>query len=163
MLKARSFDEIDRWLVNTPLEALNLSSGAVFRQQDHVFRRKHSVGWDASPLRELRREEDEAVLRSVDTSAAVRLPRDAWNRHGLDVELQAPCLAVPVCGDVLGAVAIVLFGPHENGNDIDQDECEMLSDLATGAAGGYERVAFVLLSKEVTELRASLATLKAAT
>jgi hypothetical protein len=163
MLKGRSFDEIDRLLVNTPLEMLDLSSGAVFRQQDHIFRREHSVGWDASPLRELRREEDDAVLRSIDTSAAVRLPRDAWNRPGLDVELQAPCLAVPVCDDALGAVAIVLFGPHENGNDIDQDECEMLNELATRAAAGYERVAFMLLSNEVTELRASLAALRAAT
>jgi hypothetical protein len=163
MLKARSFNEIDHLLVNTPLEALNLSSGAVFRQQDHVFRREHSVGWDASPLRELRREEDEAVLRSIDTSATVRLPRDVWNRPGLDMELQAPCLAVPVCSDALGAVAIVLFGPHENGNDIDQDECEMLSELATRGAAGYERVAFVLLNNEVTELRAGLAALRAAT
>jgi len=163
MLKARSFDEIDRLLVDTPLEALNLSSGAVFRQQDHVFRREYSVGWDASPLRELRREEDDAVLRSIDSSASVRLPRDAWNRHGLDVELRAPCLAVPVCGDVLGAVAIVLFGPHDNGNDIDEDECEMLSKFATRAAAGYERVAFVLLNDEVTKLRASFAALRAAT
>jgi hypothetical protein len=93
----------------------------------------------------------------------VRLPRDAWNRHGLDVELRAPCLAVPVCGDVLGAVAIVLFGPHDNGNDIDEDECEMLSKLATRAAAGYERVAFVLLNDEVTKLRASFAALRAAT
>ena len=163
MLNGRSFDEIDRLLVNTPLELLNLSSGAVFRQQDHIFRREHCVGWDASPLHELRREEDGSVLRSIDTSAAVRLARDAWNRPGLDVELLAPCLAVPVCGTALGAVAIVLFGPHENGNDVDQDECEMLSELATRAAAGYERLAVVLLNNEVTELRASLAALKAAT
>jgi len=163
ILKAPSFDEVDRLLVNAPLQALNLSSGAIFRKQGDIFRREHSVGWDASPLRELRREEDDAVLRSVDTCASVRLPLHAWNRPGLEEELQAPCVAVPVCSDSLGAVAILLFGPHENGNDIDQDECEMLSDLAKGAAGGYERVAFVRLSKEVTKLRASLATLRAAT
>jgi len=161
MLKARGFDEVDRLLVNAPLEALNLSSGAVFRQQDNVFRRKHSIGWDGSPLRELRRDEDAAVLRSVDTSAPVRLPRDAWNRPGLDADLRAPCLAVPVCSEPLGAVvAIVLFGPHENGNDIDPDESEMLSQLATRAAAGYERVTFAMLSKEVAELRASLAVLR---
>jgi len=96
------------------------------------------------------------VLRSVDTSAPVRLARDAWNRHGLAVELQAPCLAVPVCSDALGAVAIVAFGPHKNGNDIDDDECEMLTRLATRAARGYERTAFVMLREEVTDLRARL-------
>jgi hypothetical protein len=163
ILKASSFDEIDRLLVNTPLQALNLSSGAIFRKQDDIFRREHSVGWDASPLRELRRGEDDAVLRCIDTCAAVRVPPNAWNRHGLDVELNAPCLAVPACGAALGAVATVLFGPHENGNDIDEDECEMLGELAMRAAAGYERVAFVRLSNEVTELRAGLAALRAAT
>lgn len=162
MLKVRRFDEIDALLVNTPLETLNLSSGAVFRQQDKVFRREHSVRWNASPLHELRPQEDDAVLRSIDTSAPVRLPPDAWNRPGL-AEMQAPCLAVPVCSAALGAIAIVLFGPHENGNDIDQDECEMLSGLATHAVAGYERVAFLTLGKEVTELRDRLAAFKAAT
>jgi len=160
MLKARNFDDVDRLLVNAPVEALNLSSGAVFRQQDNVFRRGHSIGWDGSPLRELWRDEDAVVLRSLNTSAPVRLPRDAWNRPGLDADLLAPCLAVPVCSDSLGAIAIVLFGPHENGNDIDPDECEMLSKLATRAAAAYERVTFAELSKEVAELRASLAALR---
>ena len=160
MLKARSFDDVDRLLVNAPVEALNLSSGAVFRQQDNLFRRGHSIGWDGSLLRELRRDEDAVVLRSLDTAAPVRLPRDAWNRPGLDPDLRAPCIAVPVCSESLGAIAIVLFGPHENGNDIDADECEMLSKVATRAAAGYERVTFAELSKEVAELRASLAVLR---
>lgn len=163
MLKARSFDEVDRLLVNAPVGALKLSSGAVFRQQDNVFRRGHSIGWDGSPVRELRRDEDAVVLRSVESSAPVRLLRDAWNRPGLDPDLLAPCLAVPVCSASLGmAIAIVLFGPHENGNDIDPDEREMLDQLATRAAAGYERVAFAMLSREVAELRARLAALRGA-
>ena len=162
ILKLRTFEEIDRVLVDMPRTALDLSSAAIFRQRDNAFRREHAVGWDASPLRELRRDEDAVVLRSVETAAPVRLPRDAWNRPALP-ELQAPCLAIPVCGEALGAIAILLFGPHESGNDIDQDEREMLAELATRAAAGYERVAFMLLSEEVTELRASVAALKAAT
>ena len=58
---------------------------------------------------------------------------------------------------------VAMFGPHKNGNDIDPDEREMLSEVATRAAGGYERAAFALLNKEVSELRASLAELKPAT
>ena len=102
------------------------------------------------------------MLRSSDRCSPVRLP-DAWKRPGLEAELLAPCLAVPVCSDSLGAIAIVLFGPHQNGNDIDPDEREMLSEVATRAAGGYERAAFVLLNGEVSQLRASLAALKPAT
>ena len=39
----------------------------------------------------------------------------------------------------------------------------MLSGLVTRAAAGYERVAFVRLSNEVTEVQASIAALRAAT
>jgi hypothetical protein len=155
MLKAPGFDEIDRLLVQTPCDALELSSGAVFRQQDHVFRRAYCTGWDASPLHELASEEDAALLRRVEVSAPVGLPLDAWNRSGLRDE-RAPSLVVPVNSAALGTVAIALFGPHENGNDIDPDERRMLENLATRAAAGYDRVAFVLLSNEVAELRARL-------
>src|SRR5215469_6419423 len=163
MLKARDFAEIDRMLVDVSLKALNLSSGAVFRKSDNIFRRQHSVGWERSQLQELWKPEDAAALRSIDGCAPVRLPGDAWKRPGLEPELLAPCLAVPVCSDSLGGIAIALLGPHQNGNDIDPDEREMLSEFATRAAAGYERAAFVQLNKEVGELRASLAALKEAT
>ncbi len=157
---AQSFDQIDCSLVDVPVEALALSSGAVFRRDDHRFRRRHAIGWNASALHELRPESDAAVLRGVETLAPVRLPRDGWVPPGLVSELQAPCLAIPVCSDALGVVAIILLGPHENGNDIDPDECEMLGQLATRAAAGYERVAFRRLREEVTELRARLGALQ---
>jgi hypothetical protein len=159
MLKAQSFEEIDRLVVAAPREALALSSGAVFRKDDQVFRRRYSLAWDDSPLHELRPTDDGIVLRAVDTSAPVRLPQGAWSRPALDADLLAPCLGVPVCSDSLGVISILLLGPHENGNDIDQDECAMLDVLAKRAAAGYERVAFMLLNGEVTELRASLAAL----
>ncbi|HEY1329335.1 MAG TPA: hypothetical protein VGI14_20545 [Casimicrobiaceae bacterium] len=162
MSTAQGFGDIDALLVNAPVHALDLASGAVFRNQDGTFRRTRSVGWDDSPVRELQRGKDDAVLRSVETCAPVRLPRDAWDRHGLEPEVQAPCLAVPVCSDALGPIAVAAFGPHKNGNDIDDDEREMLRELATRAARGYERTAFNLLNKEVTDLRAKLAASQAA-
>jgi hypothetical protein len=102
------------------------------------------------------------VLRSAETCAIVRLPRDDWDGPGLDAKLQAPCLAVPVCGEVLGNLAIALFGPHPNGNDIDEDECEMLVELAKHAAAGSERVVFAGLRREVADLRGRLAVLQGA-
>ena len=65
--------------------------------------------------------------------------------------------------EMLGAIAILLLGPHESGNDIDRDEREMLAELATRAAASYERIAFMLLNDEVAELRAKVAALQAAT
>jgi len=52
-----------------------------------------------------------------------------WNRPGFEEELHAPCLAVPVCSDSLGAIAILLFGPHENGNDIDRTSARCSAGL----------------------------------
>jgi len=135
----------------------------VFRKEDTIFRREHSVGWDHSPLRALRREEDAAILRSINSCAPVRLLEDTWTRPSLEADVTAPCLAVPICSASLGAVAIVLFGPHRNGDDIDKDECQLLTEFVTQAAAGYERVAFVQLRNKVTELQASLAALNAVT
>jgi hypothetical protein len=163
MLKARGFEEIDRLVVDTPVQALKLSSGAVFRKEDKLFQREHSVAWEHSALHALRREEDAAIFRSIDTCAPVRLSENTWTEPSLETDLTAPCLAMPICSASLGAVAIVLFGPHRNGNDIDKDECQLLTEFGKQAAAGYERVAFVQLSEKVTELQANLAALKAVT
>jgi hypothetical protein len=159
MLDVQDADEIDRMLAKAPRQALKLTSGSVFRQQDGIFRRRCAFGSRESTLHALRRKPDAAVLRSVETCKIVRLPRDEWDGPGLEAKLQEPCIAVPVCSDVLGSIAIALYGPHENGNDIDEDECEMLADLARHAATGYERAQFAGLRREVADLRSRLALL----
>jgi hypothetical protein len=157
ILQARSFEEIDRLLVNAPIETLKLVSGAVFRQKDEAFRLGYSVGLGNSPPQELDRRRDAALLRAAESAAPVPLPPEAWSRPGLESELQAPCLAAPVRSEALDAGALALYGPHVNGNDIDHDEREMIKELAARAATGYERVAFLLLQQEVARLREKLA------
>lgn len=159
MLAAERFDEIDRLLVTSAMQALALSSGAAFRAHDGAFRREFALAWDGSRARTLAADHDRAILSCVERRAPVRLPRRPWDGPELEAKLREPCIAVPVCSDVLGPVAIALFGAHENGNDIDQDECEMLKDLARRAAAGYERAAFVELRREVASLRSRVAAL----
>lgn len=118
-----------------------------------MCRRVYAFDWDDSRLRQLSPDGDATVLRSVETRAIVRLPRGDDERHGLEANVRAPCIAVPICSDALGDVAIALFGPHPNGNDIDEDECEMLRAFANHAAAAYERAAFVLLREETADLR----------
>jgi hypothetical protein len=158
MLAAQRDEAIDRLLVTTAVEALQLSSGAVYRQTDGSYRREFAVRWDESQARTLDPGRDAEVLRSVRQQKPVRLPRAPWDGPNVDATLREPCIAVPIASDVLGAVGIALFGAHENGNDIDTDECEMLTRLAQRAAAGYDRAAFVRLADEVAELRARLAT-----
>ena len=42
-----SLDEIERLLVNEPISSLRLASAALFREQDGLFTRSLSTGWDA--------------------------------------------------------------------------------------------------------------------
>ena len=156
MRVALRFDEVDRLLATAPVEALQLSSGAVFRQESGVFRREFALGWDASQASTLTSDHDAEVLRCVQQRAPVRLQRDEWDGPNAEAKLRDPCIAVPVVSDVLGAIGIVLFGAHEDGNDINSDECEMLVGLAQRAATGYEHAAFVQLREEVAERRGGL-------
>ena len=147
-------DTIDRLLVTTSVDALRLASGAVCRHRDTGFERGFAIGWAGSDKRNVMRECDAAILRSVDTRRIIRLPRDDWDAPERNANLQAPCLAVPICSESLGVVAVLLLGPHTSGNDIDDDECDMLRALAQRAATGYERAAFIGLRREVDALRA---------
>jgi hypothetical protein len=156
MLAAQRFEEIDRLLVSTAVRALRLSSGAAFREENGVFRRVFAIEWDASQASTLAAEHDADALQSIARRAPVRLQRTQWDGPDAAAKLRDPCIAVPVVGDVLGPVGIALLGAHQNGNDIDADEREMLAEFGRRAAAGYERAAFVMLREEVTDLRSRL-------
>ncbi len=158
MRKVETPAEIDRLLVEGVVGTLCLSSGAVFRRVGGVFRRiQNTTGWDETSAQELHPESDVAALRSLDVGVPVRLFHEDWNRLDLPSGQDAPCLAVPVRSEIPEANAVVLFGTHEMGNDIDADEREMLGRLAVRAAAAYERVLTELLRKEVAHLRMRLA------
>lgn len=161
MMKVGSFPEIDRLLVETAAQTLRLTSAAVFRWKDGVLRRvEPAIGWARDGLRQLETELDDLVLQSLARSAPIRLPRGQWQRPGLPGDDEAPCLAVPICGGAREGIAVALFGPHETGSDIDHDEREMLQELATHAAFGYDRVETELLRNEVRQLRARFASVQ---
>ncbi len=160
MLAARRPDVIDRLLVVDAVEALALSSGALFRRQDGTYRRTCAVGWDDSAQAELAPDRDALVLSALERRMPVRLPRDAWDESQVEANLREPSIAVPIQSAVLGDIGIALFGPHVDGNDIDEDERDMLAEHARRAVAAYERAAFVDLREEVSELRDQLATLQ---
>ncbi|HXN99243.1 MAG TPA: hypothetical protein VN881_09230 [Candidatus Acidoferrales bacterium] len=156
--RAQTLLEIDRLLVENSVQALCLSSGAVFRNEGNVFRRTHHTkGWHASMKSELHPQSDAAALRSLELGAPVRLTPDTWNSSDFPTGMDAPCLSLPVRSEIPEATAIVLLGPHETGNDIDADEREMLDHLAVQAAAAYERVVTTLLRQEVAQLKSQLA------
>jgi hypothetical protein len=156
MLDVTVATDIDRLLVEAPVQALDLSSGAVFRSEQGTFRRTGAApGWEAPMDTELHPKRDGIVLESLDKGEPVRLPH--WVRPGIPSGLEAPCLSVPILSGVLERIAVVLLGPHKAGTDINADEREMLRRLAERAAAAYERAEIVRLREEVTKLQAQLA------
>jgi hypothetical protein len=152
--KAGSFAEIDRLLTEEPVQALRLSSAAVFRWRSGTLQRTdNSIGWDEAALRELTVEFDRSVLGSLTLGTPVQLRRGGWRRPGVPAEDREPCLAVPVCGGAREGIAVALYGPHSTGSDINADEREMLQKMAAEAGLGYDRVETELLRREVLELR----------
>jgi hypothetical protein len=163
MMKAETLHEIDRLLVAGAVHVLGLSSAAVFRQDNGLFRRSDATSeWASCALRELRPDEHEFALRSITKACPIRLSRIDCERNGLPTGLAAPCLAVPAQTRNRETIAVVLYGPHRTGTDIDADECEMLVVLAERAATTYEHVHTMLLQREVALLRAQLAALRTA-
>ena len=79
-----------------------------------------------------------------------------------------PSLAVPVAvrNELL---AIVVYGPHRRGDDLDPDEVSILALLAVSASAAFDHVEAVLLreastrpSKDTELILAELARLRAA-
>jgi len=165
---AGTLPEIDCLLVESAVRALDLSSGAVFRNDGRVLRRTQDTrGWTSSMKKELLPEQDAAAVRTLKDAEPVRLAQDASNAPDqlLDLPsgLAAPCLAVPVRSGVPEGTAVALFGPHHSGNDITLEESEMLERLAARAAIAYERVVTTMLRQEVATLKQKLAAQQSAT
>jgi hypothetical protein len=139
VLRAESHEAVDRFLVHEPVRALGLASAALFHGDEdraHFFR-ELDVGWDNADLRELT-PDDPLVLHLLAEGAPVRLAEVAWSSD--DVPRMANAvLAMPVLlRDQL--VAIVLYGPHRTGADIDPDEVRSLVPLVERAGAAYDHI-----------------------
>jgi hypothetical protein len=152
-----SLDEIERLLVYEPVNTLRLASAALFREQDGLFSRSLSTGWDADhadaltsnhPLLSARFDRKPYTLGSIDAAHAspAELPND----------LERPVLVVPV-GNARRCYALVLYGGHEIGTDLDSSERHLLGSLARDAEIAYAQVESDTLRRRVAMLEHQLA------
>jgi hypothetical protein len=152
-----SVDEVERLLVNEPMGSLRLASAAVFREQDGIFSRTLSAGWAADhadaltsnhPLLSARFDRKPYTPDSVDAAHAspAELPDD----------LERPVLVVPV-GNARRCYALVLYGGHEIGTDLDTGERHLLGSLAHDAEIAYAQVESETLRKRIAILEKQLA------
>jgi hypothetical protein len=154
VLHAPSLAEVDRLLVNEPMRSLSLASAALFREQDGVYHRRASAGWDADDTDTL--DDDDPILAQrferkpypVDAAHALhaRLPHD----------LARPLLAVPV-GNPRRCYAMILYSGHEAGTDLDSSERHLLGAFAHDAEIAYAQIESEMLHKRVAVLEGQLA------
>ena len=153
---ADSLDEIERLLVNEPISTLRLASAALFREQDGIFCRSLCTGWDAAhadtltsnhPLLSARFERKPYTPDSVDAAHA--------SLAALPDDLERPVLVVPV-GNARRCYALVLYGGHEIGTDLDSGERRLLGSLARDAEIAYAQVESETLRRRIAMLEEQL-------
>ncbi|HYL28011.1 MAG TPA: hypothetical protein VEW74_09270 [Candidatus Nitrosotalea sp.] len=151
VLRAESHDVVDRFLVHEPVRALELSSAAIFRRDGATGRyvRETAVGWENIKPSELT-SDDPLVLHLLAEEDPVRLAEIAWPSES-GGHIGDAVLAMPVLlRDEL--VAIVLYGPHRNGADIDPDEIRVVALLVDRAGAAYDHIEARMLRGQVDSL-----------
>jgi hypothetical protein len=152
-----SLDEIERFLVNEPMNTLRLASAALFREHDGLFIRSLSAGWNADhadaltsnhPLLSARFDRKPYTPDSVNPApgSPAELPDD----------LERPVLVVPV-GNARRCYALVLYGGHEIGTDLASGERHLLGTLARDAEIAYAQVESETLRRRIAALENELA------
>jgi hypothetical protein len=154
VLHSRSLAEVDRLLVNEPMRSLQLASAALFREQDGVYRRRASGGWDADDADTLA--DDDPILHHRFERKPYPVDAARLSHAPLPHDLARPLLAVPV-GNPRRCYAIMLYSGHEAGTDLDGNEHHLLGSLAHDAEIAYAQIESETLHKRVAALEGQLA------
>ena len=148
-------DEVDQIVVLYAAEQLNLASAAVLhRRSTGQFRRSaRGFGWPHEKY-------DIMVPAAwVKRLSAAQKPAQIDGRSEIISEMPTglgkPVLAVPIHEDN-GLSAIAVFGGHQSGTDLIEEERSILGELAVAASAAYERIVARELREENEQLRAAL-------
>ena len=91
-----TFEVADEFLIREPVDALELTSAAVFRRDDNgAFARVASIGWAEADLRSLGAI-DSLVLQLIATEAPLRMREVIWPHADLPKNEARPVIALPM-------------------------------------------------------------------
>jgi hypothetical protein len=164
---ASSMEAVVDALVGRAADALDLSSAAIFFKEDpNRFVRARAIGWGTEGSHELSAD-DVLVLQLTAEQQPLALSRVDFDRAVMPRGQAQPSLAVPIA--VRNELrAVVLYGPHRRGDDLDPDEISVLTALASSASAALDHAEAVrmreesdALAKEVESMRVELAALRA--
>lgn len=135
---AEHADTVDDVLVTQVTQTLRLSSAALFRAAADGFRREGSLGWSEALLTRIG--SDDIVARSVLAGEPlVQLQALRWEPGALSSPPNEPVIALGILRR--GSLsAIVLYGRHANGTELEPEELRLLRRLGEAAAVAYETV-----------------------
>jgi hypothetical protein len=159
LLYANSERLVLEFLLDHPLDALELTSGAIFVLNDSrtAFHRIADRHWDDASLAEIAT--DDALVAQLHAVQQPLLLRTlGWYPDGLPAGDKRPALAVQVLmrGEVF---AIALYGRHVNGAVISKDEQELLNSVAASAAAAFDHLEAERTRREIEALRSENAAL----
>ena len=135
--------QVDRLIVEEPVRSFALSGAVLFAcDEGSAFELRHYFGVSQPPV-SLTSREDALPVYLQGERRAIRLNSHGWN---------VAAIAVPVFshGDL---TAICIYGLHQNGTDLDNEEIALFEELTTAAGNAYDRLEAKRLRDEVRELR----------
>ncbi|HET9342363.1 MAG TPA: GAF domain-containing protein [Candidatus Eremiobacteraceae bacterium] len=158
---------IDETLTDEPVDALGLSSAAVFRRsRDGSFKRARAIGWEGGATAVITA--NDSLVQNIQGERGLIRLRDVRRP---DAQLPdghgSPTIAVPlfVRHELDG---FVLFGSHVSGEDFDPVEIVLLERLANAAASTYDHLEAEAamaeadrLGRELSEAKSVIASLRA--
>ena len=137
LTRAENFASVDQFVVHEPVQALGLTSAALFRKGEHGgFLRRVDVGWSATDSAELTAN-DPLVLYLLAENEPVRVSEISWRDHASHLANSVLMMPVLLRDHVVG---IAFYGPHATGADIDPDEQKALSPLLERAGAAYDHI-----------------------
>ena len=155
---AASDKTIDTMLVDESVDALRLASSAVFRRNGNGrFVRVASSGWNDG-VAELDAD-DPAILQLQGDRSPLRIEEIRWIRSDLPKDNAHPVVAIPVV--VRHSLeAVVFYGAHTSGEDIDPSELRILCALASSAGSAFDHIEAQALRGRVDALERENASLR---
>ncbi len=156
VLHSERVDVIQEFLVDEPFVVLGLGSAAVFQANDRgEWARVRACGWEPECVSVLSRQ-DTLVMHVEAEQTALRVSEIRWPLSSLPSGTARPVLAVPVLAR-RRVIAIVLYGEHTNGADLDGDEVRAIEGVVNAAGAAFDHVEAEQLRHEMESLRRELA------
>jgi hypothetical protein len=157
--QARAFEVVDKALIGEVVEALELTSAALYRLHGTVFERTASLGWREADCSSLD-DRDLLVLSLRADKRAVKLADLPWHRTDVPAGALTPIAAVPLYSRAELA-GLVVYGAHSGGGDIDPAELTLIERLAHAASIAFDELEAERLRVENSSQNAAMAELRA--